>query len=100
MKFLQISHLLLHFSIEQLFTFKFLGNKDGDMSSFKFSLRLYVTLTVFSGKILSISWLLCNTGKCFLMMVLMLWSNGLYCVIKLNAAEKLLLLLGLLTSSL
>ena len=51
MKFLQISHLLLHFSIEQLFTFKFLGNKDGDMSSFKFSLRLYVTLTVFSGKI-------------------------------------------------
>ena len=50
-KFLQISHFLLHFSIEQLFSFIVLGNKDGDMSSFKFLFRLYVTSTVFSGKI-------------------------------------------------
>ena len=49
--FLQISHLLLHFVIEHLFSFTVLGNKDGDMSSFKFLFRLYVTLTVISGKI-------------------------------------------------
>ena len=64
-KFLQMSHFLLHFSIEQLFSFIVLGNKNGDMSSFKFLFCLYVTLTVFSGKFWSISWLLCNTGKCF-----------------------------------
>ena len=34
------------------------------------------------------------------MMVLMLDSNGLYCVIKLHEAEKLLLFLGLLAPSL
>ena len=34
------------------------------------------------------------------MMVLMLGSNGLYCVIKLHEAEKLQLFLGLLVSSL
>ena len=33
------------------------------------------------------------------MMVLMFGSNGLYCVIKLHEAEKLLLFLGLLASS-
>ena len=48
---LQILHLLLHFSIEQLFSFIVLGNKDGDMSSFKFLFRLDVKLKVFSGKI-------------------------------------------------
>ena len=50
-KFLQISLLLFHFSIEQLFSFIVLGNKGGYMSSFKFFFCLYVTLTVFSGKI-------------------------------------------------
>ena len=49
--FLQNSHLLLHFSIEQLFYFIVLGNKDGDMISFKFLFRLCVTLTVFSRKL-------------------------------------------------
>ena len=49
-KFLQIWHLLLHFVIEQLFSFIVLGNKDGDMSYFKFLFLLYVTLTLFSGK--------------------------------------------------
>ena len=99
-KFLQISLLLFHFSIEQLFSFIVLGSKGGYMSSFKFFFCLYVTLTVFSGKIWSITWLLCNTGKCFLIMVLMLGSNGLSCVVKLHKAEKLLLFLGLLASSL
>ena len=88
-KFLQISHLLLHFSIEQLFSFIVLGNKDGDMSSFKFLFRLYVKLTVFSEKIWHISWLLCITSKCFLMMVLMLGSYALSSVIKLQGASFL-----------
>ena len=35
-KILKTSHLLLHFSIEQLFSFIILGGKNGDMSSFKF----------------------------------------------------------------
>ena len=97
-KFLQISHLLLQFSIEQLFSLIVLGNKDGDMSSFKVLFLLYVTFIVFSGKIRSISWLLCNTGKYFLKRVLILGSIGLYCVIKLHEVEKLLL--RLLASSL
>ena len=46
-----MSHLLLHFPIEQLFSFIVLGNKDGDISSLKFLFRLYVTLKVFFGKI-------------------------------------------------
>ena len=99
-KFLQISHLLLHFSIELFSSFIVLGNNDGDMSPFKFLFCLYVTLTVSSGKTWSILWLLCDTDKCFLMMVLMVGSNGLYRVIKLHLAEKLLLLLGLLDFSL
>ena len=74
-----------------------LGNKDGDMGSFQFLFSLYVTLTLFSGEIWSISWLLCNTGKCFLIMVLMLGSNGLHCVIKLHEVE---VFLGLLAFSL
>ena len=94
-KVLQISHLLLHFSIEQLFSFIVLGNKDGDMSFFKFLFCLYVTLTVFFGKIWSILWLLCHTGND----VLMLGSNGLYRVIKLYEGEKLLFF-SLLASSL
>ena len=73
-KSLQISHLLLHFSIKQLFSFIILGNKDGDMSSYKFLFLLYVTLIVLSGKICSISWLLCNTGKYFLKIVLTILS--------------------------
>ena len=84
----------------QLFSFIILGNKDGDMSSFKFLFLLYVTFLVFSGKICSISWLLCNTGKYFLKILLILGSIGLYCVIKLHVVEKLLLILGLLASSL
>ena len=95
-----MSHLLLHFLIEQLFSFIVPVNKHGDVSSFKFLFRLYVTLTVFSGKNRSISWLLCNTGKYFLMIVLMLGSKKLYCVSKLHEAEKLLLFLGLLIFSL
>ena len=78
-KFLQISHLLLHFSIEQLFSFIILGNNDGDMNSFKFLFLLYVAFIIFSGKIRSISWLLCNTGKYFLKIFLILESVGLYC---------------------
>ena len=89
-----------NFSIEQLFSPIVLGNQDDNLSYFKLLFRLYVILTVFSGKIWSISWLLCNKGKCFLIMVLLLRSNGLYCVIKLHEAEKLLLILGLLASSL
>ena len=50
-KFLKISHLLLHFSIKQLFSCIVLGNKDGDMSSINFLFCLYVTLTEFSGKL-------------------------------------------------
>ena len=50
-KYLQISHLLLYFSIEQLFSFIALGNKDGDMSSLSFLFLLHVSLTMFSGKI-------------------------------------------------
>ena len=50
-KFLQISHLQLHFSIEQFFSPIVLRNKHGGMSSFKFLFGLYVTLIVFSGKI-------------------------------------------------
>ena len=38
-------------STQQLFSFIVPGNEDGDMSSFKFLFRLYVTLTVFSGNI-------------------------------------------------
>ena len=98
-KFLQISHLLLHFSIEQ-FSFIILGNKDVDMSSFKLVFLLYVTFIVFSGKICGISWLLCNTGNYFLKIVLILGSIGLYCVIKLHVGEKLLLMLDLQASSL
>ena len=64
-KFLQISHLLLHFSNEQLLLLIVLGNKDGEMSSFKFLFLLYVTFIVFSGKIRNSSWLLCNTGNNF-----------------------------------
>ena len=75
------------FSIEHLFPFIVLGNTDGDMSSFTFLFPLHVILTVLSGKIWSVSLLLCNTGKCFLMIVLMLESNGLYRVIKLHKAE-------------
>ena len=39
-KFLQISHLLLHFSIEQLISFRVLRNKDAYISSFMFLFRL------------------------------------------------------------
>ena len=98
-KFLQISHLLLHFSIEQ-FSFIILGNKDVDMSSFKLVFLLYVTFIVFSGKICGISWLMCNTGNYFFKIVLILGSIGLYCVIKLHVGEKLLLMLGVQASSL
>ena len=94
-KSLQISHLLLRFSIEQLFSFIVLGNEEGDMSFFKFLFCLYVKLTVFFGKIWSILWLLCHTGND----VLMLGSNGLYRVIKLYEGEKLLFF-SLLASSL
>ena len=66
---------------------------DGDVSSFQFLFLVYVTFIVFSGK-------LCNTGKCFLKIVLILGSMGSYCVIKLHVLEKLLLILGLLASSL
>ena len=69
------------------------------MSSFKFLFLLYVTFIVSSGKIGSISWLLCNKGKYFLKLVLILGSIGLYGVIKLHVVEKLLLILGLLASS-
>ena len=69
-KFLQIPKLLLHFSNEQLFSFIILRKKDGDMSSFKFLFLLYVTFIVFSQKIRSISWLVCNAGKYFLKIVL------------------------------
>ena len=55
---------------------------------------------VFSGKIRNISWFLCNTGKYFLKIVLILGSIGLYFAMKLNVVEKLLLILGLLASSL
>ena len=99
-KSLQTSHLLLHFSIKQLFYLIILGNKDGHMSSYKFLFFLYVTFIVFSGEIWSISWLLCNTRKYFLKIVLILWCIGLYCVIKLHLVKKLLLILGLLPSSL
>ena len=99
-KFLQISHLMLRFSIEQLFYFIILGNKDGDMSSFKFLFLLHVTFIVFSGKICTISWLLCNTDKYFLKIVLILGSIGLYSLMKLRVVEKLLLILGLLACSL
>ena len=51
---LQILRLLLNFSIEQLFSFIVLGNKDCDMSSFKFLFRLYVTLIMFPKRIYSI----------------------------------------------
>ena len=50
-KFLRISHLRLHFSIEQLLSFIVLENIDDDTSTFKFLFRLYVTLIVFSGKV-------------------------------------------------
>ena len=86
-RFLQISHLLFHFSIEQLFSFIVLGNKNSNMSSFKFLFGLYVTLKL-------------KHANVFLMMILMLGSNGLYRVIKFHEAEKLLLFLGLLASSL
>ena len=53
------------------------------------------------GKISSMFWLLCKTGKCFLIMVLILGSRGLYCVIKLHEVENLsLCVLGCLASSL
>ena len=61
---------------------------------------LYVTFIAFSGKIRSISWLLCNSGKYFLKIVLILGSIGLYCATKLHVAEKLLLILVFLASSL
>ena len=49
----------------------------------------------------SMFWLLCKTGKCFLIMVLILGSRGLYCVIKLHEVENLsLCVLGCLASSL
>ena len=95
-KILKTSHLLLHFSIEQLFSFIILGGKNGDMSSFKF----FFPFMVFSGKIRIISWFLCNTGKYFLKIVLILGSIGLYFAMKLHVVEKLLLILGLLASSL
>ena len=47
-----------------------LENRDGEIGCFKFLFILYVTFIVFSGKIRSISWLLCNTGKYFLKAVL------------------------------
>ena len=59
------------------------------MNSFKFLFFLYVTFIIFSGKIRSISWLLCNTGKYFLKIVLILGSIGLYCVIKRNTLFRL-----------
>ena len=89
--FLQIPHLLLQFLIRQLFPFIALGNKEGDMGPFKFLFLLYITFIVFSWKIPSISWLLCNTGKYFLQIVLILGSIVLYCVIKLHKVKKLLL---------
>ena len=55
---------------------------------------------MFSGKIRRISWSLCNKGKYFLKIVLILGSIGLHCVIKLHEVESLLLFLGLLSSSL
>ena len=42
--------LVLYFSIDELFSFIVIGDKDGDMSSFKFLFHLYVTLTAFSRK--------------------------------------------------
>ena len=76
-KVLKKWHLLLHSSIEQLFSLIILGNKDGDMSSFKFLFLLNVMSTAFYGKIHRISWFLCNTGRYFLKMVLILGSTGL-----------------------
>ena len=93
---MQISRLLLHFTIEHLFSFTVLGNKDVDI----FLFHLYVTLAVFSGKILSILCWLCNTGKYFSIMILILESNGLYCVTKLHEAKNVLLFSGLLSCSL
>lgn len=83
-----------------MFLFIVLGNKDCDMSTFKFLFHVHVTLTAFSGKIRSILWPLCNADACFLTMIFMLGINGLYCVIKLREVEDLLLFLGLLASPL
>ena len=46
-KFLQISHLLLHFSVEQLFSFIVLADEDGDLRSFKFFLCICYINSVF-----------------------------------------------------
>ena len=69
------------------------------MSPFNFLLLLYVTFIVISWRS-SISWLLCNTGKYFLKIVLILGSIVLYCVIKLYEVGKLLLVLSFLAFSL
>ena len=46
-------------------------------------------------------WLLCKTGICFFIMVLILGSRGLYCVIKLHEVEMFsLCVLRCLASSL
>ena len=76
-----LSHLLVQFSIEQLFPFIVLGNKDGDMSSFKFLFLSYATFIVCFRKLRSISWWLRKTGKKILKIDLILGSIGLYCVI-------------------
>ena len=59
------------------------------MRSFKVLFCLYVTLAMLSANIWSILSLLSNAGQYFLMMILMLGSNGLYCVNKLHETEKL-----------
>ena len=64
-------------TFEQLFYFIALRNKEGAMSFFKFLFNLYLTFIEVSGKIRSISWLLCNIGKSFFKKILVLGSIGL-----------------------
>ena len=53
-RLLQMSHFLLHLSIEHLLCLVVLGNNDGEKFSLKFLFLLYVTLMVFCGKITSV----------------------------------------------
>ena len=71
-------------TFERLFYFIALRNKEGAMSFFKFLFNLYLTFIEVSGKIRSISWLLCNIGKSFFKKILVLGSIGLHCIIELH----------------
>ena len=100
-KLVQMSHLFWHFSEELECWLWTLGKSDGEISSLKLLPLLKVTFIVLLRKLFSMFWLLCKTGKCFLNMVLILDSRGLYCVIKLHEVEHFLLcVLGCLASSL